>query len=657
MLLKNLFKSRSQAIKGARMMSGGHHVDKHDHHVPNVEHHNPKALIIKTANNIPQKKFKHHTVHKNDVDFPYITYKDIENAEQEPLPKSEQEIYRLLAQEPGSQERTDFFYGLAKLNHNDHEEIKKAKLDIKRLIDEELEFLGFQNDLKAEEQAALVNETWKNVEERSSFFFKYNANKANVNLKIFDEHAPGNIHKHISIVVPHEHVHPQHQIDAQSMTQEDIQQLYALYTYYVDLHISQIRHNIDEVSYIPPQFNQMAHFDSNETSFSIDNKFFEFYHRYREPGRTWKSKTQQLDHEKLLASLPEDHHPDPRKISQHEIEFTEAEKFPHVANRKGYPIMAEEPFERILGLERLYAHPSYQIQPFVQTPSMDPDPTLNFEQAETVYENKTIGEWIRMWRWIMAGTLPFWPAFFTFEIYQADGVPSLDWLSDIASWHGLPKQFQDSGDWNLYEARYVDEHNYMNLPYAIKRSMARPAHTMYQASLIYFLCNLNFNYATKVTYNKDKDLVFVNMPTGWFRDHESVYEMHHLETTVPNAVSSYQHMGVARKDGILNVKCLDTNDNFKLYNDPKYWNLELRDEFFAQTRTMWVDLCDKYNGRVVSISQRSTPKEDEMDARITRELHEAIEKHGKVQPVIGHREEVGEAMINKRKELFNAATA
>jgi hypothetical protein len=62
---------------------------------------------------------------------------------------------------------------------------------------------------------------------------------------------------------------------------------------------------------------------------------------------------------------------------------------------------------------------------------MDPDPTLNFEKGETIYENHKVTEWVRFWKVLTGSILCFWPAFYTFEIYAADGVPSLQWLSDI----------------------------------------------------------------------------------------------------------------------------------------------------------------------------------------------------------------------------------
>lgn len=88
-------------------------------------------------------------------------------------------------------------------------------------------------------------------------------------------------------------------------------------------------------------------------------------------------------------------------------------------------MMREEPIERIFGIERAPAHPGYQFQPFVQTPSMDPDPTLNFQTGETIYENSGVTEWTRFYKTLGMCTLGFMPGFYTFEMYAADGAPSL----------------------------------------------------------------------------------------------------------------------------------------------------------------------------------------------------------------------------------------
>ena len=110
----------------------------------------------------------------------------------------------------------------------------------------------------------------------------------------------------------------------------------------------------------------------------------------------------------------------------------------------------------------------------------------------------------------------------------------------------------------------------MNAPYAFKRAILRPMHTMYQCGVLAFLFNTSVDYATKVTYNRDRDLVFVERPDGIWNDKESVYEMHHLEQLVPSAVSGFRDIGSAKKDGLTKLSCMSTREQIKLYNEDKY---------------------------------------------------------------------------------------
>jgi hypothetical protein len=93
--------------------------------------------------------------------------------------------------------------------------------------------------------------------------------------------------------------------------------------------------------------------------------FFDFYHRWREPTRTWLSQTQEINFQETLKKREHAHHYDHDKGTEFDVEWTEEQKFPHVADRLGYPILREEPIEKILGFERAPAHPGYQFQPFV----------------------------------------------------------------------------------------------------------------------------------------------------------------------------------------------------------------------------------------------------------------------------------------------------
>lgn len=216
--------------------------------------------------------------------------------------------------------------------------------------------------------------------------------------------------------------------------------MYAHYSYLIDMHIAQVRpENLDEKSYVPSYLNQHSH--TFERDGHLNNMNFEWYHRWREPTRTWFSETQELNFQKMKDNRPTTHHYDHDKGDKWEVEWRDDQKFPHVADRLGYPILREEPIERIFGIERAPAHPGYQFQPFVQTPSMDPDPTLSFSQGETIYENRRVVEWVRFWKASVVSTFGLMPGFYLFEMYAADGAPSLNWMGDNWNWWNIPKQF------------------------------------------------------------------------------------------------------------------------------------------------------------------------------------------------------------------------
>ena len=113
-----------------------------------------------------------------------------------------------------------------------------------------------------------------------------------------------------------------------------------------------------------------------------------------------------------------------------------------------------------------------------------------------------------------------------------------------------------------------------------------------------------------MVYNKDKDIVFVYKPDGFWYEREYVYEMHHLEQMVPFAVKAIENSSVMKDDGIVTVYDMNTRDNLKFYNEDKYWNLELKDEFMANTRGLWKGNFDcKYNGSIFSLPHPASEEE------------------------------------------------
>jgi hypothetical protein len=112
---------------------------------------------------------------------------------------------------------------------------------------------------------------------------------------------------------------------------------------------------IDEKSYVPAHMNQVAM--SFAYPENLNNMFFEHYHRWREPTRELLNV--ELKHQENLRNQPTTSHYDHDRGSKYDVEWTEDQKFPHVATRLGFPILREEPIERILGFERAPANVGY----------------------------------------------------------------------------------------------------------------------------------------------------------------------------------------------------------------------------------------------------------------------------------------------------------
>jgi hypothetical protein len=171
--------------------------------------------------------------------------------------------------------------------------------------------------------------------------------------------APGNKYRKPNAILDHEHIPIHTKFDVSNLDKDGLMDIYAYYSYMIDLHIAKVRpEGLDELSYIPARFNQHAH-SEEKVDDHLNNQFFEFYHRWREPTRTWFSQTQEIDQAEFMKNRPTTTHYDHDRGDKWEVDWTDDQKFPHVADRLGYPIMREDPIERILGLERAPAHPGY----------------------------------------------------------------------------------------------------------------------------------------------------------------------------------------------------------------------------------------------------------------------------------------------------------
>lgn len=182
----------------------------------------------------------------------------------------------------------------------------------------------------------------------------------------------------------------------------------------------------------------------------------------------------------------------------------------------------------------------------------------------------------------------------------------------------------------------------------------RPAHTFYILGVLALLQNINFDYVSKMVYNRDKDLVFVYRPDGFWNEHEHVYEVHHLEQMVPSPVTAVKDLTMQRNDGILTVYDMNNRDYLKFYGEDKYWNMELKEDFLNQTRSMWRGNGDKYDGRIFNIAHRANEEVTLTQMKVDRELQDAIRKHGEVQPPKQYEDQFFEKIRDKKRDIQSA---
>jgi len=100
---------------------------------------------------------------------------------------------------------------------------------------------------------------------------------------------------------------------------------------------------------------------------------------------------------------------------------------------------------------------------------------------------------------------------------------------------------------------------------------------------------------------------------------------------VPAPVTAIKNLTQLDPNGVLTVHDMSEKENLKFYNDPKYWNADLREEFLNETRGLWENTrADKYNGRIFNTRGANSKEYQLAMAQIDKEMDEAVRKHGKI---------------------------
>lgn len=64
-----------------------------------------------------------------------------------------------------------------------------------------------------------------------------------------------------------------------------------------------------------------------------------------------------------------------------------------------------------------------------------------------------------------------------------------------------------------------------------------------------------------------------------------------------------------KEDGIVTLHCMNTKDYMKVYNENKYWNLDEREVFLSQTRSLWLRKTTVHTGQIFHVQSRASDED------------------------------------------------
>lgn len=247
------------------------------------------------------------------------------------------------------------------------------------------------------------------------------------------------------------------------------------------------------------------------------------------------------------------------------------ERIPHVADRLGYPEQMGMPLERLFRLDTDWHHPQYLDQPFVQTPDPHPCASLNFHEGEVVYENTRVAEWNRffMWGGVFGGM--FGGVWYPYHLFCHSRIP---WKEMTEGLPGSPYFEYSTSTFDLYNVGGV-----VALPIAI-------------ISWVTWLRTLHLQvepYCTRLQYNADTELLFVQTTNWDGTEKEEAFEMEHLEIVPPSVKSGVKYLSSQDDDGLYLVTCLNSQKQFYVYKEDAYWNRSLKNAFLERVTRLWDD--------------------------------------------------------------------
>lgn len=220
-----------------------------------------------------------------------------------------------------------------KANKNRIEEGLKKKL--RKVINTEIEFQKFREEYDKEVESRLLEQVQE--VKKSNIYYNYTANKVELNRKLDKLDSSLNPVKNSISVYPHDHIHPQHYLKDPKTVEENKFKYLAFFDIIIDQHLRQTRPNqpLDDPfkfvkdEYVPRYISENEQYSNYliEYKNTLDSPYFK----------------------KLLEDIKANIQPTQEEENPHRPEgklWKEKHKYPHVADRLGWAILQESPWDK-----------------------------------------------------------------------------------------------------------------------------------------------------------------------------------------------------------------------------------------------------------------------------------------------------------------------
>ena len=507
-------------------------------------------------------------------------------------------------------------------NESDTRILKTIKKKLKKVLESDKKYAQFLVDYSKELESKVLQ---KVVQKKN---MGYSEENSILNKELNDLKSPLNPFYHPQSVVPHDNI----QIDNWNMRTDRIEneryKYLSLYDLVLDQHLRRVRpENLDDnISLYSTTEKNTDQFERNQDKDIRENVYFDY--TCRNYGEFYTKFINEVNR----AVGKREFHNENRPIGK---QWEDEHKYPHVADRLGWEVLAETTLDKNPFFERILSVPIYQWQPFIQTPSLNPDPSLDLEIGETIYEDKWAFEWTLLLKLLFL-VIPIGIAIQTIQYYDYNMLGSTDYRVKYS-----PTVAVYNVAWLSQHDNRIEKLNYWGTDMWYIQHWIRKfaGYTLLPCVLYSFLLLVRrFGHGTvlKASFNRSKDAVFVTIPGHFLGKKTVVCELHYLEQHMSSMATSWKYNPLLNgniEGGKYSIEDLRTGNIYSFKSNPKYWNHDVKPHFDNNTTTYWKGQASKDVNRGIIFNNSIFNSQDELEIinKVEEELKDAIIKYGPIQ--------------------------